>query len=76
MEKGKPEVMLTDQIGTTAGAVYRHLETKGEATVSQLQKSVKAPNPSLIPMAIGWLAREGKISEHQVGKAVRIRLNT
>jgi hypothetical protein len=68
--------MLTDQIGTVAGAVYRHLETKGEATVSQLQKGVKAPNPSLIPMAIGWLAREGKISARLVGKTLRIRLNT
>jgi hypothetical protein len=39
-----------------------------------LQKGVKAPR-SMVSMAVGWLAREGKIEVKDEKRTVRISLN-
>jgi len=49
------------QIGETAGAVWRLLDANGPMTVSKLVKELDAPR-DLTMQAIGWLAREDKIS--------------
>jgi hypothetical protein len=54
-------------IGETAGKVWRFLDEKGEANLTQLRKGVKA-DPNLILQGIGWLAREDKL---QIGKKGR-----
>jgi hypothetical protein len=51
---------MTNAIGETAGKVWRFLDQKGEATLNQMKKGIKA-NPNLILQAIGWLAREDKL---------------
>jgi len=51
---------MVPKIGETAGKVWKFLEEKGEASLSQLKKGVKA-DPNLILQAIGWLAREDKL---------------
>ena len=48
---------LLDQIGETAGSVWRVLELKGPQSLAALKKQVKAPG-DLVLMAVGWLARE------------------
>jgi hypothetical protein len=48
------------KIGETAGKVWKFLDEKGEASLTQLKKGVKA-DPNLILQAIGWLAREDKL---------------
>jgi hypothetical protein len=60
---------MIDSIGNTAGKVWKYLEEKGEANLSQLKKGVKA-DPNLILQAIGWLAREGKLSIEQKERQV------
>jgi hypothetical protein len=54
-------------IGETAGKVWKFLNEKGEANLTQLKKGVKA-DPNLILQAIGWLAREDKL---QINKKER-----
>ena len=60
-------------IGETAGLVWQFLRSNGESSLSALEKGVKAPR-STVSMAVGWLAREGKIEMKDEKRAVRISL--
>ena len=51
---------MLPQIGETAGKVWKFLEQKGEANLTQIKRGVKA-DPNLILQGIGWLAREDKL---------------
>lgn len=64
---------MHEEIGTTAGAIWKVLHTHGELTLSQLKKHTKAKTP-LFEWAIGWLARENKIALIQQKRTVRVRL--
>jgi len=52
---------VVDQIGDTAGLVWNHLCENGPRTLNQLAKEVDAPR-DVIMQAVGWLAREDKLS--------------
>jgi hypothetical protein len=60
-------------IGDTAGLVWNFLRTNGESSLSTLEKKVEAPR-SMVSMAVGWLAREGKIEVKDEKRAARISL--
>jgi hypothetical protein len=60
-------------IGETAGLVWSFLQSHGESTLSSVEKGVQAPK-SMVSMAVGWLAREGKIEVKDEKRAVRISL--
>jgi hypothetical protein len=60
-------------IGDTAGLVWNFLRTNGESSLSTLEKKVEAPR-SMVSMAVGWLAREGKVEVKDEKRAVRISL--
>jgi hypothetical protein len=62
-----------ETIGETAGMVWNFLQSRGESSLSALEKGVEAPKP-MISMAVGWLAREGKIKVKDEKRAVRISL--
>ncbi len=57
-----------DAIGETAGKIYQVLEKKGPMTDAALKKEIKVANRDLFDHAIGWLAREGKVSFQGEGK--------
>src|SRR5687768_8802176 len=57
-----------EQIGETAGVIFRHLETHGPQKMTQLVKGIDAPRDTLM-QALGWLAREDKISIDEDGRA-------
>ena len=61
------------RIGETAGLVWNFLQSNGESSLSALEKGVEAPR-SMVSMAVGWLAREGKIEVKDEKRAVRIVL--
>ncbi len=69
------EVLIVEMrtIGETAGLVWNFLRSNGESSLSALEKGVKAPR-STVSMAVGWLAREGKIEVKDEKRAVRILL--
>lgn len=64
---------MQEEIGTTAGAIWNILHTKGELTLYQLKKQTKAKEP-VFDWAIGWLARENKIAFKQQKRSIRVRL--
>ena len=60
-------------IGETAGVIYQTLEKNGAKTLSVLQKETGVAN-ELLNQAIGWLAREGKISFEKKGNFLQLTL--
>jgi hypothetical protein len=55
------EYMDTALIGETAGMVWQYLSTNGKTSLRALEKGLDAQS-SAVYMAIGWLAREGKLT--------------
>jgi hypothetical protein len=48
-------------IGELAGKVWRHLAAEGEQSLPSLVSGLET-DPERLTLAIGWLAREGKIT--------------
>ncbi len=65
--------MLTDQIGNTAGKVWHILDTKGEMSITALKKALGSKD-SAVDWAIGWLAREGKLSFRKDKNVLKVGL--
>ncbi len=64
---------MQEEIGTTAGAIWQVLSTKGELSLAELKKQVKGKDP-IFDWALGWLAREDKIAITPEKRSFRIRL--
>jgi len=62
------------EIGTTAGAIWQALNTKGELSLPSLKQEVEAKSP-VFDWALGWLARENKVVITRHEKSYRVRLN-
>jgi hypothetical protein len=56
-----PELPAVDQIGITAGLVWQALDEKGPLTLAALTREIAAPR-DVVLQALGWLAREDKLS--------------
>ena len=65
---------MIQTIGTAAGKVYQKLNAKGPMSISQLKKEV-AENDALVTMAVGWLAREGKVTLAKERNVLKVALN-
>ena len=52
--------MITSKIGENAGLIWNALQG-GALTMKALKKATKLKNDELY-LALGWLAREGKVS--------------
>lgn len=52
--------MIKNLIGENAGKAWKSLNENGESSFSKLSKSTNLTKDELL-LAIGWLAREGKI---------------
>ena len=61
------------KIGETAGLVCNFLRSNGDASLTALEKGIEAPK-TMVSMAVGWLAREGKIDLRDEKRAVRVSL--
>ncbi|HTL48836.1 MAG TPA: winged helix-turn-helix domain-containing protein [Verrucomicrobiae bacterium] len=59
-------------IGEAAGKIYRALE-QGEQAVSKLQKASQVSDEALFNQALGWLAREEKVT-FKAGKTPKVAL--
>ena len=60
-----------DQIGDTAGALWHYLNEHGPHTLTQLSKEIDVPRDVLM-QAIGWLAREDKLSIDEEGRGKKV----
>jgi hypothetical protein len=65
--------MLTERIGTTAGKVWKALDQNGEMSVAALRKALGSKDSS-VDWAIGWLAREDKLSFRKDKNVLKIGL--
>jgi hypothetical protein len=65
--------LSAEEIGKTAGDIWVVLSSRGEQTMAGLKKSVDAPD-DLVVLALGWLAREDKVSFETNGRATKISL--
>ena len=57
---------MTEQIGATAGKIWQVLHENGEMNIATLPKKVGV-NPLVVHQALGWLARENKLSYRMEG---------
>jgi len=60
-------------IGELAGEVHNFLEEVEEASLSQVSREVDG-SQSKVNMALGWLAREGKLEFTDMGRGTGARL--
>ena len=65
--------MLISQIGETAGHIWHTLEDGGPMRLAALKKQTDAPD-MVFYMALGWLARENKLSVDVEGRGYRVQL--
>jgi transcription initiation factor IIE alpha subunit len=65
--------MSTENIGINAGTIWNVLNEKGEMDVKVLKKSTKLSEKDL-NMALGWLAREGKIEFNETEENLSVHL--
>jgi len=64
---------IKGQVGEAAGCIWHVLSAEGPHTLAQLEKKVPG-NGELVPLAVGWLAREDKIELVVEKKSFRIQL--
>jgi len=64
---------MIERIGTNAGKVWTVLDEAGRQNVKEVKKTTKLTDKDLYA-AIGWLAREGKISLEEIEKELYISL--
>ncbi|MEZ7866534.1 MAG: winged helix-turn-helix domain-containing protein [Paludibacteraceae bacterium] len=64
--------MFTERIGSNAGLIWAALDN-GEMEVKSLKKATKLTEKDL-NLALGWLAREGKVSFREVDKDLYVAL--
>lgn len=64
---------MDERIGEIAGDVWDFLDSEGEASVSAIVDAVDAAR-SKAHMAIGWLAREGKLDFDDEGRGSTVSL--
>jgi len=61
------------QIGEAAGRIWQYLDKHGATALINLSQRVKV-RPQMAAMAIGWLAREGKLSFVKAGRIMKVNL--
>jgi hypothetical protein len=70
-----PQRTLTgvERIGDVAGKVWRCLSSTESKSYAQLAKEIDAPRDQVM-QAVGWLAREGKLSINENGRSRSVSL--
>jgi predicted transcriptional regulator len=67
---------MNEKIGQAAGQIWQEL-SKVQEPVSVTALSKKANiNSQMAQMALGWLAREGKVRFEEKGKTISVSLST
>ena len=61
------------EMGQVAGQLWHCLCDNGKIGLTELERKMEAA-PTLTHMAIGWLAREGKVDLAQEGRSIKVWL--
>ena len=73
-QRGDGRSSMDAEIGGAAGVIWQYLDGHGETTLTRLKKDTKLSDQLLL-MALGWLAREGKLTLTQDRRALKVRLH-
>jgi Winged helix-turn-helix domain (DUF2582) len=65
---------MENNIGSTAGKIWHELENKGDSTPRKLATAIKGKSDQVY-LALGWLAREGKINFNQTKSSFKVSIN-
>lgn len=65
--------LVKEQIGISAGNIWRILQKNGEVAISKLPKMLKESD-SMACRALGWLAREDKTEYRIEGRSTFVSL--
>lgn len=65
--------MLSPQIGITAGRLWETIGKQKRLTMAKLPTALKVQK-DLALVALGWLAREGKVNLAETGKSTTLTL--
>ncbi|MDR2119214.1 MAG: winged helix-turn-helix domain-containing protein [Tannerellaceae bacterium] len=65
---------MIKQIGTNAGLVWKALDEGGKMSVKEVKKLTKIKTEKDVFAALGWLAKEGKLSFDEVGGELFVSL--
>lgn len=66
-------VEIQPHVGETAGKIWQVLNERGPQTLSQIKKGLNGSG-ELVGFALGWLAREDKVSIIQDKKSFKVSL--
>jgi hypothetical protein len=66
-------MITTQTIGETAGNIWQYLKDHGKSPLKTIEKDVDAP-AGMVLMAVGWLAREGKLELQQEKRSLYVWL--
>jgi hypothetical protein len=64
---------MKDHIGTIAGRIWQALHGRERVSLTQLPKLVDEREP-VVYQALGWLAREDKVTYESEGKSTYVSL--
>jgi len=64
---------MANSIGDSAGLLWKYLDKNGASSVNKITKETKLDAKS-VQRAIGWLAKEGKLSFETMGRTETISL--
>ncbi|MGV8042280.1 MAG: winged helix-turn-helix domain-containing protein [Thermoanaerobaculaceae bacterium] len=64
---------IVNDVGELAGRVWHYLDEHGRCSLTAVEGGIEAPR-GLVLMAIGWLAREGKVELLQEGRTTLVCL--
>jgi len=65
--------MMRAEIGQKAGEIFDFLKQNGELPLSTFERRLVGSR-AVIQAAVGWLAREGKISFRRQGRSTLVKL--
>ena len=72
-EGPKPTLTGIGAVGEIAGFVWHLLEEKEKLSLAQVASEIDAPRDQVM-LAVGWLAREGKLEIHDNGRSKHVSL--
>jgi len=64
--------MYQNEIGKSAGEIWRYLEKNDATSAEKIQKDLKHLSKDLFNQALGWLARENQIDINTTVKPITI----
>jgi hypothetical protein len=64
---------MKEKIGTNAGIIWTYLDAEGNKSLKEIKKACKLTEKDLYA-ALGWLAREGKITFNELKDDLQVVL--